>query len=102
MIVGVDVHKRTHCAALIDERGVVLGTLSFPNTAAGVRKLRTWLAARDAEGAVLAWRTAPATGNCSARLSPPTALKCSTCLPDGRSATAAGTVPARAIPATPL
>ena len=53
MIVDVDIHKRAHCAALIDERGVVLGTLSFPNTAAGVRKLRTWLSARDAEGAVV-------------------------------------------------
>ena len=53
MIVGVDVHKRMHCAALIDERGVVLGTLTFPNTAAGVRKLRTWLSARDAEDAVV-------------------------------------------------
>jgi len=53
MIVGVDVHRREHCAALIDERGVVLGTLSFPNTAAGVRKLRTWLGARDAGGAVV-------------------------------------------------
>jgi len=53
MIVGVDVHRRAHCAALIDERGVVLGTLSFPNAAAGVRKLRAWLAARDADGAVV-------------------------------------------------
>lgn len=53
MIVGVDVHRRAHCAALIDERGVVLGTLSFPNSAAGVHKLRTWLSARDAEGAVV-------------------------------------------------
>lgn len=53
MIVGVDVHKRTHCAALIDERGVVLGTLSFPNTTAGVRKLRTWLCAREAASAVV-------------------------------------------------
>lgn len=53
MIVGVDVHKRAHCAALIDERGVVLGTLSFPNSAAGVRKLRAWLATQGAKGAVV-------------------------------------------------
>ncbi|MGO8684282.1 MAG: IS110 family transposase [Thermoleophilia bacterium] len=53
MIVGVDVHRCAHCAALIDERGVVLDTLSFPNTAAGVRKLRTWLSARDAGDAVI-------------------------------------------------
>jgi transposase len=53
MIVGVDVHRRAHCAALIDERGVVLDTLSFPNTAAGVRKLRMWLNARHAGDAVV-------------------------------------------------
>lgn len=53
MIVGVDVHRRAHCAALIDERGVVLDTLSFPNTAAGVQALRDWLSARDASDAVV-------------------------------------------------
>jgi transposase len=53
MIVGVDVHRRARCAALIDERGVVLGTLSFTNSAAGIGKLRAWLTARDAQGAVV-------------------------------------------------
>lgn len=53
MIVGIDVHTRTPCAALIDGRGVVQGTLSFPNSAAGVRKLRAWLSARAAEDAVV-------------------------------------------------
>jgi transposase len=53
MIVGVDVHRCAHCAALIDERGIVLGTIEFPNTAAGVGRLRNWLRARDANEAVV-------------------------------------------------
>ena len=29
MVVGIDVHKRAHVAALLDEHGGELGTLSF-------------------------------------------------------------------------
>ena len=48
MIVGIDVHKRAHVAALLDERGGEIGTLSFTNSPEGMRRLRTWLLEHDA------------------------------------------------------
>jgi transposase len=53
MVVGIDVHKRAHVAALLDERGGELGTLSFVNSPGGMRKLRDWLIAHDAGEAVV-------------------------------------------------
>ena len=53
MVVGIDVHKRAHVAALLDERGSELGTLSFANSPAGMRKLQEWLVAHDAGEAVV-------------------------------------------------
>jgi transposase len=53
MVVGIDVHKRSHAAALLDERGGAVGTLSFVNSPAGMRKLRDWLVANDAGEAVV-------------------------------------------------
>ena len=32
MFVGIDVHKHTHAAALLDERGGELGILTFANS----------------------------------------------------------------------
>lgn len=43
MIVGVDVHKRTHTAALIDKNGVYIASVVFANSSDGIRKLRKWL-----------------------------------------------------------
>jgi transposase len=40
---GVDTHKDTHVAAALDELGRVLGTESFPATAAGYQRLLAWL-----------------------------------------------------------
>ena len=40
---GVDTHKDVHVAAALDELGRLLGTGSFPTTAAGYRQLRCWL-----------------------------------------------------------
>jgi transposase len=40
---GVDTHKDVHVAAALDHLGRLLGTLSFPTTAAGYRQLRRWL-----------------------------------------------------------
>jgi transposase len=37
VIVGVDTHKDVHVAAVISVLGVLLGTASFPTTAAGYR-----------------------------------------------------------------
>ena len=53
MVVGIDVHKRSHVAALLDERGGELGTLSFTNSPEGMRKLRAWLLEHDAGEAVV-------------------------------------------------
>jgi transposase len=43
VIGGVDTHADTHVAAACDELGAVLGTRSFPTTAAGYRQLLSWL-----------------------------------------------------------
>jgi transposase len=40
---GVDTHKDFHVAAAIDEVGRILGTETFPATAAGYRRLERWL-----------------------------------------------------------
>ena len=49
MIVGIDVHKRNHAAALIDERGVAIATLTIANSRAGVARLCRWLAGAGCE-----------------------------------------------------
>lgn len=41
---GVDTHKDTHTAAVLDGRGRVLGTRAFPATTAGYTALAVWLA----------------------------------------------------------
>jgi transposase len=43
VIGGVDTHADNHVAAACDQLGAVLGTGSFPTTAAGYRKLLGWL-----------------------------------------------------------
>ena len=53
MIVGIDIHKHSHTAALLDERGGELGTLRFANTRDGVQWLRRWLLEHDAADAVI-------------------------------------------------
>jgi transposase len=53
MIVGIDVHKRSHAVALIDERGTELGCLQVANSPDGVERLRRWLADQDAAEAVV-------------------------------------------------
>ena len=53
MFVGIDVHKRTHAVALIDERGGELGTLMIANSPQGFERLLAWLAAHDAAPALI-------------------------------------------------
>ena len=53
MIVGIDVHKRTHAAALIDERGAPIATLTIANSRAGVARLCRWLQEHGATGVVV-------------------------------------------------
>ncbi len=40
---GVDTHKDTHVAAVLNPVGVVLGTAEFPTTPAGYRRLLAWM-----------------------------------------------------------
>ena len=40
--VGVDTHSEVHVAAVLDERGRLLGTESFPTTSKGHRQLERW------------------------------------------------------------
>src|SRR5213078_1567265 len=53
MIVGIDVHKRSHAAALLDERGGEVATLGFANSPEGMRKMQSWLVAHDAGEAIV-------------------------------------------------
>jgi transposase len=53
MIVGIDVHKRSHAAALVDERGAPVATLTIANSRAGVARLCRWLREHDADGIVV-------------------------------------------------
>lgn len=41
---GVDTHRDTHCAAVIDIHGRSLGTRTFPVSAVGYRQLHHWMA----------------------------------------------------------
>ncbi|MGC8628502.1 MAG: IS110 family transposase [Acidimicrobiales bacterium] len=45
-------HKDAHVAAVIDERGKILGTASFPASSAGYEKLRAWLVSFGTVGRV--------------------------------------------------
>ncbi|MCX4437849.1 IS110 family transposase [Streptomyces mirabilis] len=42
VVLGVDTHGETHTAAVVSPLGKVLGTESFPATAAGYRRLLVW------------------------------------------------------------
>jgi transposase len=50
MIVGIDVHKRSHAAAIVDERGASIATLTIANSRAGVARLCRWLQEQSADG----------------------------------------------------
>ncbi len=43
VIGGVDTHKDVHVAAVVDERGKILDTQSFPTTTKGYRELLGWM-----------------------------------------------------------
>ena len=43
VIGGIDTHKDTHVAALLDRDGSLLGSASFPTTQAGYRQLQAWM-----------------------------------------------------------
>ncbi|MFF1880107.1 transposase [Pseudarthrobacter sp. NPDC058196] len=43
VIGGVDTHKHTHYAALIDDHGRLLGHREFPATSPGYAALQSWM-----------------------------------------------------------
>lgn len=53
MIVGIDVHKHAHAAALLDDRGGEIGTLTVPNSPEGYRRLLGWLGEHGGARAVM-------------------------------------------------
>ena len=40
MVVGIDIHKQSHTAALLDQRGSLIETLTIANSAEGAEQLR--------------------------------------------------------------
>lgn len=44
VIGGVDTHKDTHVAAVVDDAGRILGVAAFPNDPKGFRKMAAWMA----------------------------------------------------------
>jgi len=64
LIVGVDVHKRTHAVALIDERGGLVDALSIANGPKGYRQLIDWLVDQRAAQAVIGIESPGSYGRC--------------------------------------
>lgn len=64
MIVGIDVHKDTHAAALIDERGGFIDALSTANSPKGYRQLIDWLVDQQAASAVIGVESPGSYGRC--------------------------------------
>ncbi len=64
MIVGIDVHKHTHAAALLDGRGGEIATLTIANSPKGYRCLIDWLVDREAAGAVIGVESPGSYGRC--------------------------------------
>ncbi len=64
MIVGIDVHKHTHAAALIDDRGGEIATLTLANSPKGYRQLIDWLVGHEAGHAVIGVESPGSYGRC--------------------------------------
>jgi transposase len=64
VIVGIDVHKHTHAAALIDERGAQMATLTLRNSPSGYRRLIDWLVDHHAADAVIGVESPGSYGRC--------------------------------------
>jgi transposase len=64
LIVGIDVHKHTHAAALIDDRGGQIATLTLANSPKGYRLLIDWLVDHEAAHAVIGVESPGSYGRC--------------------------------------
>jgi transposase len=64
LIVGIDVHKHNHAAALIDDRGGEIATLVVSNTPTGYRGLIDWLVEHGAASAVVGVESPGSYGRC--------------------------------------
>jgi transposase len=64
LIVGIDVHKHNHAAALIDAHGRQIAVLQLPNRPSGYRRLIDWLADHDASKAVIGVESPGSYGRC--------------------------------------
>jgi transposase len=64
LIVGVDVHKRSHAVALLDERGGEIATLTIANSPDGFQRLIAWLAEHQASQAVIGVESPGSYGRC--------------------------------------
>jgi transposase len=53
MVVGIDVHKQSHTAALLDPSGALIETVTIDNSSEGAEQLRAWLAEHSAEDATI-------------------------------------------------
>jgi transposase len=64
LIVGIDVHKRSHAVALLDQRGGEIGTLTVANSPEGFQRLIGWLADHRASQAVIGVESPGSYGRC--------------------------------------
>lgn len=64
MIVGIDVHKDTHAAALIDDRGGLIDALTIANSPKGYRQLIDWLVDQHAAHATIGVESPGSYGRC--------------------------------------
>jgi transposase len=64
LIVGIDVHKHQHAAALIDAQGRKLDALELANSPTGYRRLIDWLVDHQAGDAVIGMESPGSYGRC--------------------------------------
>jgi transposase len=64
LIVGIDVHKQTHAAALIDDRGGHIESVTIANSPKGYRHLIDWLVDHHAPDAVIGVESPGSYGRC--------------------------------------
>jgi transposase len=64
LIVGIDVHKHDHAAALIDDRGGQIAALALSNSPTGYRRLIDWLLDHHAGEAVIGVESPGSYGRC--------------------------------------